>query len=267
VVVLLIKLLLAPALVVASSLAGRRWGAAVTGALVAFPIVAGPVLLVVHLEHGAAFTRESATAALLGLVSLAVFAPVFARLGRRWSWPAALLASWVAVLAVDAALAAVHLTGPAAFGVTLAGIAAAALAMPRSAVDRDTGTPPPPRWDLAARSIATAALVISLTTASAVLGPQWTGLLATFPTAASVVAAFALAQGGPVEASRMLAGLVRGLFGFAAFCCALSVLVEPVGVTAFACALVAALVVQAGVEFVRRTVRRPVPRHLGLSRG
>jgi hypothetical protein len=258
VVVLLIKLLLAPALVVASSLAGRRWGPAVTGALVAFPIVAGPVLLVIHLEHGAAFTRESATASLLGLVSLAAFALVFARLGRRWSWPAALLAGWVAVLAVDAGLALLRLPGPAALAVTLGAVAAAVLAMPRLPLGGGNGMRPPPPWDLAARSLATAALVISLTTASAALGPQWTGLLATFPTAASVIAAFALAQGGPAEATRMLAGLLRGLFGFAAFCCALAALVEPVGVTAFACALVAALVVQAGVGLVRRTVRLPV---------
>jgi hypothetical protein len=54
----------------------------------------------------------------------------------------------------------------------------------------------------------------------------------------------------------MLAGLLRGLFGFAAFCCALAALVEPVGITAFAGALVAALMVQAGVEWARRRVRR-----------
>lgn len=255
-VVLLIKLLLAPALVVASSLAGRRWGAAVTGALVAFPIVAGPVLLVIHLEQGAAFTRDSAAASLLGLVSLAAFALVFARLGGRCSWPAALTASWVAVLVVDAGLALLRLPLPAALVVTVAAVAAAAVAMPRPPAGGDTGTRPPPTWDLAARSLATAALVVSLTTASAVLGPQWTGLLATFPTAASVVAAFALAQGGTADATRMLAGLLRGLFGFAAFCCALAALVEPVGTTAFAGALVAALVVQAGVEWARRRVRR-----------
>jgi hypothetical protein len=256
VVVLLVKLLLAPALVVASSLAGRRWGAAVTGALVAFPIVAGPVLLVVRLEHGSAFTRESAIGSLFGLVSLAAFALVFARLGQRCSWPAALLGSWVAVLAVDAGLALLRLPVPAAVAVTPAVILAATLAMPRPTAG-GTGTSTPPPWDLAARSLATATLVVSLTAAAAILGPQWTGLLATFPTAASVVAAFALAQGGPAEATRMLTGLLRGLYGFAAFCCALAALVEPAGVAAFACALVAALVVQAGVGLVRRTLRQP----------
>lgn len=39
-VILLLKLLLAPALVVGSSLAGRRWGPRVSGMFAALPIVA-----------------------------------------------------------------------------------------------------------------------------------------------------------------------------------------------------------------------------------
>ena len=44
--VLALKLLLAPLLVVASSLAGRRWGPRLAGILVVLPIVAGPILLI-----------------------------------------------------------------------------------------------------------------------------------------------------------------------------------------------------------------------------
>jgi hypothetical protein len=46
-VIVLVKLLLAPALVVASSLAGRRWGARMVGVLVALPLVAGPILAII----------------------------------------------------------------------------------------------------------------------------------------------------------------------------------------------------------------------------
>lgn len=45
----LLKLVLAPALVVVSSLAGRRWGPELAGALVALPIVAGPILFITYL--------------------------------------------------------------------------------------------------------------------------------------------------------------------------------------------------------------------------
>jgi hypothetical protein len=53
--ILALKLLLAPMLVVASSLAGRRWGPRLAGILVVLPIVAGPILLILYLEHGGRF--------------------------------------------------------------------------------------------------------------------------------------------------------------------------------------------------------------------
>ena len=43
---LLLKVLLAPALVLGTSLAGRRWGPQVAGVLVTLPIVAGPILVI-----------------------------------------------------------------------------------------------------------------------------------------------------------------------------------------------------------------------------
>ena len=55
--VLALKLLLAPLLVVASSLAGRRWGPQVAGVLVVLPVVAGPILLILYLDHGSHFAQ------------------------------------------------------------------------------------------------------------------------------------------------------------------------------------------------------------------
>jgi hypothetical protein len=60
--VLALKLLLAPLLVVASSLAGRRWGPRLAGILVVLPIVAGPILLILY-------ARAIATAALVVLLT------------------------------------------------------------------------------------------------------------------------------------------------------------------------------------------------------
>ena len=76
--VLALKLLLAPLLVVASSLAGRRWGPRLAGILVVLPIVAGPILLILYLDHGSEFSANAARAATLGIVPLAAFALIFA---------------------------------------------------------------------------------------------------------------------------------------------------------------------------------------------
>jgi hypothetical protein len=76
VAVLLAKLLLAPACVVAVSLAGRRWGIAVAGILGGLPVVAGPILVVLTLVHGSAFGAEAAAGTLLGLAALTLFVVV-----------------------------------------------------------------------------------------------------------------------------------------------------------------------------------------------
>lgn len=102
---LLLKLLLAPVLVVGSSLADRRWGPRLGGILVVLPIVAGPILLIVHLEHGSRFAAQAASAATLGIIPLAVFAVVFAYASRRCGWLATLAVSWVVVLVIDLGLA------------------------------------------------------------------------------------------------------------------------------------------------------------------
>lgn len=113
--VLLLKVLLAPALVVATSLAGRRWGPQVAGVLVTLPIVAGPILVVLYLEQGAAFAARATTTALLGIVALGAFGVVFAAVARRYPWAVTLGLSWVAVLAVDLALFRVRLPAAVAW--------------------------------------------------------------------------------------------------------------------------------------------------------
>jgi hypothetical protein len=67
VITLTFELALAPALVAASTLACRRWGARIGGLLSAFPAVVGPVLLISEQQYGSAFTARAAVGTLLGL--------------------------------------------------------------------------------------------------------------------------------------------------------------------------------------------------------
>jgi hypothetical protein len=73
------------------------------------------------------------------------------------------------------------------------------------------------------------------------------GLLATFPLYAAILTVFAHRQEGPAPAIQVLRGLLLGLFSFAGFFVVLGALLPRVGVgPAFAAAVVAAVVVQAG---------------------
>jgi hypothetical protein len=242
---LLVKLTLAPLLVVGSSLAGRRWGHQLAGLLVALPLVAGPILLITELEHGEHFAARAAAASLLGLVALVSFVVVFAHVARRAGWLAAVLAGWGAFVAVALALGQASI--PAGFALALA-VCAFALAprlLPADPHEPDLGLAELPGWDLPARAVATALLVLGLTGAAAGLGPTLTGVLAPFPVSNTVLAAFVLVLEGPVQLDDFFRGFLRGVYGFAAFCFLVAVLVIPLGaLAAFPIALCGALLAQ-----------------------
>lgn len=211
---LLLKMALAPALVIGATLVGRRWGWRVGGVLIALPLVAGPILLIITLEHGKAFGAQAARGALLGMAALGAFCVVFAR-ARRLGWVSALAFGWIAYGVIAAA-------GSRWDAPPLGGLAVAVIAIAISRVllgaDDDPGdahgTPPP--WDLYARGASTAVLVLTITTAADKLGPAVSGVLTPFPIATSVLAAFALARDGPAAAASMLRGFVAALPAFAA---------------------------------------------------
>jgi hypothetical protein len=262
---LAVKLVLAPALVIGSSLAGRRWGHEVSGLLVALPLVAGPILLITELEHGEHFASRAAAASLLGLVALASFVVVFARVARHAGWPIAVLGGWVAFLGV--ALAFGQTSIPAGVGLALAAgaFALAPRLLPADPPEQDMPIVGLPAWDLPARAVATALLVLGLTGAAAGLGPTLTGVLTPFPVSNTVLAAFVLVLEGPAQADSFLRGFLRGAFGFAAFCFLVAVLVVPLGAAAaLALALLAALVAQL---IARVIVGRDLAAPVGAARG
>ncbi|EOD67147.1 hypothetical protein [Amycolatopsis vancoresmycina] len=230
----LLKLVLAPLLVVGSSLAGRRWGPGLTGLLVAMPVVAGPILLITYLDHGPEFVARAASASLLGLVSLAAFAVVFARVSRARGWAGTVVVGWLLCLALDLALSFAPVPVWVALGLAWAAAWAGIRSLPAAG---EAGPVTLPWWDLPARAVATAVLVVVLTAAAGRLGPDLTGVLAPFPIGTSVVAVFALAQGGAPAAAATMRGVLRGLGGFSVFCFLVAVLAEPIGGWAFVVAV------------------------------
>ena len=221
---LLLKVLLAPVLVVATSLAGRRWGPRVAGVLVTLPIVAGPILVVLHLEQGPGFAARAATTSLLGIVALAAFGLVFAAAARHHSWAVALGLSWLAVLVVDLALVAIRVPAPVGLVLAVVAVQGAAAVLRRRTPVEGPAVTRYPWWDLPARAAATAALVLAVTGAANLLGPELAGILTPFPVAVSVVCAFVLAEEGVAAVTVLLEGILRGLTGFAVFCFAVAVL-------------------------------------------
>ncbi len=257
---LAVKLLLAPAFVVGASLVARRFGARVGGLIGGLPVVAGPILLAYALAHGRPFAAGAAAGTLLGLVSLIAFVVVYARLAGRLPWGASMLGGWLAFAVATLAFSAVSLPLGAALG--LAGVA---LALGLAALPRPAGQVPahtaPPAWDLPLRAACAATLVLVLTAIAGWLGPQLSGLLAPFPIIATVLATFTHAQRGTDELRRLLRGLISGFGAFALFCFVLALALRRLDTAAaFGLATGLALLIQALVlALVHEHPAQPTP--------
>jgi hypothetical protein len=261
---LILKVVLTPALIGMASLAGRRFGPAVGGWLVGFPLTSAPVALFLTLSHGPAFAAAAAAGTMAGTVSQAAFCVVYSWLARRHRWPLPLAASSVTFAVSTAALGLVTLAPLALFAAVVAALAVALYLMPagprvpRTVRPSPAGAVGPPGWDLPARMVVATVFVVLLTGMAPALGPQLTGLLAPFPLYGAVLAVFAHALEGPGPAIAVLRGMLTGLFGFAGFFLVLATCLEDWGlVAAFAAAIALTLAVQ-GLAFW--TLERGLPR-------
>jgi Protein of unknown function (DUF3147) len=200
---------------VLATVVARRWGDRVGGIVIAVPVVAGPILLVLGSEQGETFADRAARGALVGIVAVCAYCLVVDR-ALSHGWARALAAGWLAYALLVVPPAQVQLPPLAGLVVAVVAIASTRALVGRGAEDTRTNVVPPP-WDLWARAGVTAALVISLTTVASDLGAAVTGVLTPFPLATSVLVAFTAAQAGRDPTRQALGGYVTGLFGFATF--------------------------------------------------
>lgn len=217
---LALKLTLTPGIIAAVTYAGRRWGALVAGWLSAFPVISGPILLFLALEHGPAFAGKAAMGTLSGVLAFVTFYLAYAWSATRVSWPIALGLSLFAYIL--SALLALAWFPPLLIGLPL--ILGVLWLSPRwfpaTALSASAVVTHP--RELACRMAAAVILVLAVTWASSAIGPRASGIAATFPVMGSILAVFSHRQQGTDYVVRLLRGMVFGLYSFAAFCLALN---------------------------------------------
>lgn len=262
--IIALKLVLTPTLIAAATLVGRRFGPSISGWLVGLPFTSGPVSFFLALEQGTGFAAAAAAGSIAGVTASAVFAVAYAAMAQRFGWPASLAVASATFAAAVVVLQAIPLGTDLplpllalyAVGVIAAIVGIRVITSPGALTD----APEPPRWDLPLRMTVATAVVILITSAAPILGPQLSGLLTTYPLYAGVLAVFAHAQRGGAAAAEVVRGLCYGIIAFATFFLAIGALIDRAGILpAFVTAAAGALLVQALTLTRVRTRGLPSP--------
>ncbi|WP_035467135.1 hypothetical protein [Burkholderia sp. WSM2232] len=240
---LALKLTLVPLFVLVVSMSGRWWGPSIAGWLAGLPVVAGPILYLLTLSHGAAFGARAATLSLAAILASEAFNFAYAWTCRSLTWPLALLAG-ITVWFLSACGLSLMPTSP--LWALIAAVTAVTVGqsfLPRtSAVAAGA---PLSRLDLPGRMIAGALLTFAVTSISSRAGPTWSGLLAVFPLLGIILSVSSHRAHGPAFVISLLRGMVLGRFSFAAFCLLLTfALPHQRPICAFAEAALLAMLVQ-----------------------
>lgn len=249
--ILVLKLILAPVIIGSASLAGRKWGPAVSGWIVGMPLTSGPVIFFVALSHDSAFAANAALGVISGGISLVVYTLAYVWLAKRFRWQVSITGSLLVFTGSTALLQ--NFTFPLIpiFLVVCAAILIALRLMPKDVAEE--GNAQPGRWDIPSRIIIGTSFILLLTGSAPFLGSRLTGLLTTIPLYISILTVFAHRHQGPAAAAHVLRGLLYGMFAFAGFFITLSLLLAKAGIAvSFLSAIAVALAIQGTSLWVLR---------------
>lgn len=242
--IFILKLILAPIIIGSASLAGRRWGSAVSGWLVGLPLTSGPVVFFVAISHETTFALNAALGVLSGGISLVIYTLIYAWLAIYFRWPLAIACSLLAFGVSTAILQDFTFPLVPIFLVVIVLIAIGIRAMPRDAIAEENETKPD-RWDIPGRILVGTSFILLLTGIAPFIGPRLTGLLATIPLYITILTVFAHHQRGSADAVHVLRGLLYGMFAFAGFFLVLGLLIEETSLAvSFGLAMLASLGIQ-----------------------
>ena len=211
-----LKLILTPLLMLAISLAAKRWGTRIGGLLSGLPITSALVMLFLSLEQGTAFASMAVPGALAGVAAIQATYLFYFLITRRIS-------------AVAGCIAALAFYGATAYLMSQAGLLVlsviATLLLIVSIVIATSKQPPPPvasyvalpRWAIPMRMLTATLLLLAITASATWLGPVASGLLAPIPVIAWPLAVFAHVQSGRHELAAIIRGNAIGAVGVVGF--------------------------------------------------
>ncbi|MDO9299932.1 MAG: hypothetical protein Q7T89_01050 [Anaerolineales bacterium] len=250
--ILALKLILAPLIIGSASLAGRKWGPAVSGWIVGMPLTSGPVIFFVALSHEKAFAANAALGVLSGGLSLVAYALTYSWLAVKFRWQISIAGSLLVFSISTALLKNFTLPLLPIFGMLCAALVIGLWLMPKDVVEKESENKSG-AWDIPARIFIGTSFILLLTGIAPFIGSRLTGLLTTIPLYVTILTIFAHRNQGPAAAAHVLRGLLYGMFAFTGFFITLSLLIKQVSLTAaFGSAILTALIIQGSSLWILR---------------
>ncbi|WDY60083.1 hypothetical protein [Pseudomonas sp. PSKL.D1] len=211
-----LKFLITPTLMLAISLAARRWGTQIGGLLSGLPVTSALVMLFLSLEQGPGFALKAVPGALAGLAAVQATYLFYFLVTRRVGAFAGCLASLAVYGAVAALMSHLHWIALSVV-VTLGLLTLIIVASGKEPKPATTGVVPLPRWVIPMRMLTATLLLVAITASAEWLGPVASGLLAPIPVIAWPLAVFAHVQGGRHELAAIVRGNAIGAVGVLGF--------------------------------------------------
>ena len=230
-----VSVLVSPLVLAAATLIEGRLGAAAAGWVAALPLSFAVAVSAVSLDAGAATAGAMALSAATHVPAQVAFALAFAGVLVRRGLLAGLGAGVVAYLASALALAA--FPGALVMACALPALALAPRLMPDVQARRPGA---PRRRSVMALTCAAAAGFVGVAVfTSRLAGPELAGAVAAFPAVSSTLAVAVVASDGRSAGAHALAGVVRSLPCYLAFCLVIVLAAPSLGVAAIALGLLA----------------------------
>ncbi|MET0868043.1 MAG: hypothetical protein ABWY35_08070 [Pseudorhodoplanes sp.] len=227
---LAIKMAVTAGFVIAATVIAERAGPLIGALIVTLPISAGPAYVFVALDHDAQFVARAALASVLNNVPTILYTVGFVLLAQRFGATASVgagLAIWLL-----SAFVLNQMSWPLIPAILL-NVVAVAVLLPVVRRFQDVVIPRLPLGpsELVLRAVIVAILIAMVVTLSFSVGPELTGMIASFPATFTSTMIILQRRVGGKAAAAVMAHSLMGLLGFALCVAVLYLTVIPLGRT------------------------------------
>jgi hypothetical protein len=220
-----LKLSLIPFSILAATLVSRRFGHGIGGIVSGLPLIAGPIIIVLLLDHPTRFVAHISQATLTAVPAALSHIVCFAWMSRRYHWSICLGCAALSFVLVGWLVTQPEIPSLVSVFLALAAPPLALCLMPKVG-SAAAGGVTVPTSELLCRMLAALLMGALISQGSTYFSTRTSGLLLAWPITGSILPCFTLALYGHQATVNLLRGFANGLFGFVGFFLSMTLLFQ-----------------------------------------